>query len=195
MQGLADGYFIAPATVTAWLAGSPQPDIGPDHPACREALAAVAARIEALRAIGGRRTVDAFHRDLGALMIAACGISRSGPALERALLDLAALSAAFRADLALPDPGTAIEPELEKALRLEDFLALAELMLRDALAREESCGAHFREEHQTEQGEARRDDARFAHIAAWEHVSGGAPRRHVEPLTYTAISPSERSYR
>jgi len=111
------------------------------------------------------------------------------------LEELAALQAAFRQDLALPDPGTAIDPELEKALRVEDFLALAELMLRDALAREESCGAHFREEHQSESGEARRDDARFAHIAAWEHRPGDPPRRHLEPLQYSAISLSERNYR
>ena len=195
MQGLADGTFIAPATVTAWLAGAAQPELTPDHPACREALAAVAARIDALRAIGGGRPVDAFHRALGALMIDTCGISRSAPGLERGLAELAALQAAFRQDLALPDPGTPIDPELEKALRLEDFLALAELMLRDALAREESCGAHFREEHQSEGGEARRDDGRFAHIAAWEHCPGAAPRRHQEPLHYTALSPSERSYR
>ena len=195
MQGLADGTFIAPATVTAWLAGVAHPEVTPDHPACREALAAVAARIDALRAIGGGRPVDAFHRALGALMIDTCGISRSGPALERGLADLAALQAAFRQDLALPDPGTPIDPELEKALRLEDFLALAELMVRDALAREESCGAHFREEHQSESGEARRDDARFAHIAAWEHRPGAPPRRHVEPLQYSAISLSARNYR
>ena len=195
MQGLADGTFIAPATVTAWLAGAAQPELTPDHPACREALAAVAARIDALRAIGGGRPVDAFHRALGALMIDTCGISRSAPGLERGLAELAALQAAFRQDLALPDPGTPIDPELEKALRLEDFLQLAELMLRDALAREESCGAHFREEHQSEGGEARRDDDRFAHIAAWEHCPGAAPRRHQEPLHYTALSPSERSYR
>ena len=195
MQGLADGTFIAPATVTAWLAGVAHPEVTPDHPACREALAAVAARIDALRAIGGGRPVDAFHRALGALMIDTCGISRSGPALERGLAELAALQVAFRQDLALPDSGTPIDPELEKALRLEDFLALAELMLRDALAREESCGAHFREEHQSESGEARRDDARFAHIAAWEHRPGAPPRRHLEPLQYSAISPSERNYR
>jgi succinate dehydrogenase / fumarate reductase flavoprotein subunit len=195
MQGLADGTFIAPATVTAWLAGVAHPEVSPDHPACRAALAAVAARIDALRAIGGRRPVDAFHRALGALMIDTCGISRSGPALERGLEELAALRAAFREDLALPDPGTPIDPELEKSLRVEDFLALAELMLRDALAREESCGAHFREEHQSESGEARRDDARFAHIAAWEHRPGAPPRRHHEPLSYSAISLSERNYR
>ena len=136
-----------------------------------------------------------MHRQLGSLMIEACGNSRNGPALERALQDLEALAGGFRSELALADPGTPIDPELEKALRLEDFLALAELMLRDALVREESCGAHFREEHQTERGEARRDDGRFAHIAAWEHRGGAPPRRHTEPLAFTAISPSERSYR
>ena len=195
MQGLADGYFIAPATVTAWLAGAPQPELAADHPACRAAMAAVTARIAALRSIRGGRPVDAFHRELGALMIDACGISRSAPRLERALAELERLRAELRADLALPDHGTPIDPELEKALRVEDFFDLAALMLRDALAREESCGAHFREEHQSPQGEARRDDGRFAHIAAWEHVPGAEPRRHSEPLTYTAISPSERSYR
>jgi succinate dehydrogenase / fumarate reductase flavoprotein subunit len=195
MQGLADGYFIAPATVSAWLAGAPQPPIGDDHPACREAVAAVAERIAALRAIGGDRPVDAFHRELGALMIDACGISRSGPRLEAALGELAALRGEFRAGVALADHGTPIDPELEKALRLEDFLDLADLMLRDALARQESCGAHFREEHQSDDGEALRDDERFAHIAAWEHIPGASPRRHEEPLTYTAISPGQRSYR
>ncbi|MFM7361801.1 MAG: fumarate reductase/succinate dehydrogenase flavoprotein subunit [Cyanobium sp.] len=195
MQGLADGYFIAPATVTAWLAGAPQPDLAADHPACREALAAVAARIAALRAIGGSRPVDAFHRQLGALMIDACGISRSAPGLERALGELERLQREFRVDLALADHGTPIDAELEKALRVEDFFDLAGLMLRDALARQESCGAHFREEHQSAEGEARRDDGRFAHIAAWEHVAGAEPRRHSEPLTYTALTPSERSYR
>jgi succinate dehydrogenase / fumarate reductase flavoprotein subunit len=202
MQGLADGYFIAPATVTAWLAGAPQPSVEADHPACREALAVVAGRIAALRARGsgggsggGRRPVDAFHRELGALMIEACGISRSGPALSRALVELETLRAAFASELALADHGTPIDPELEKALRLEDFVQLAELMLRDALARQESCGAHFREEHQTPEGEALRDDARFGHIAAWEHVPGGEPRCHLEPLKFTAITPSTRSYR
>jgi succinate dehydrogenase / fumarate reductase flavoprotein subunit len=195
MQGLADGYFIVPATVTAWLAGAPQPPLRDDHPSCREAIAAVAARIAALRAIGGARPVDCFHRELGALMIDACGISRNGPRLERALGELEELRSAFRAGVALADHGTPIDPELEKALRLEDFLDLADLMLRDALAREESCGAHFREEHQSAEGEARRDDGRFAHIAAWEHGRGAAPRRHLEPLSFTAITPGQRSYR
>jgi succinate dehydrogenase / fumarate reductase flavoprotein subunit len=97
--------------------------------------------------------------------------------------------------VAVPDHGSPLDPELEKALRLEDLFGLADLMLRDALAREESCGAHFREEHQTAEGEARRDDGRFAHIAAWEHRPGAEPLRHVEPLHFEALTPAQRTYR
>ena len=128
-------------------------------------------------------------------MIEACGISRQGDRLQSALLELEALRGRCGEELRVVDHGTANNPELEKALRLQDFLGLAELMLRDALAREESCGAHFREEHQSADGEARRDDANFAHIAAWEHRPGAEPRRHSEPLSYTAIQPSQRNYR
>jgi succinate dehydrogenase / fumarate reductase flavoprotein subunit len=195
MQGLADGYFIAPATVPAWLAQHPQPDLPADHPACRDALAATQARIAALRASGGRRSVDSLHRELGLLMIEACGISRSGPRLWQALAEVQAQAECFRREVAVPDHGTPLDPELEKALRLEDLFGLADLMLRDALAREESCGAHFREEHQTAEGEARRDDGRFAHIAAWEHRPGGEPLRHVEPLCFEALTPAQRTYR
>ncbi|MCP9816770.1 fumarate reductase/succinate dehydrogenase flavoprotein subunit [Synechococcus sp. GreenBA-s] len=195
MQGLADGLFIAPATVTAWLAGQPLPEVGPDHPACRAAQAAAEARMAALLAVGGRRPVDGFHRELGLLLIDSCGISRNADGLRRGLEQVADLEAAFHADLRLPQPSSGPNAELEKALRLADFLPLASLMLRDALAREESCGAHFREEHQTPEGEARRDDTQFAHIAAWEFREGAEPRRHSEPLQFTAIQPSARSYR
>jgi succinate dehydrogenase / fumarate reductase flavoprotein subunit len=109
---------------------------------------------------------------------------------------VAALRQLVRAEVRIPDPGPGPDAELEKALRLEDFLGLADLMLRDALAREESCGAHFREEFQTPEGEARRDDAKFAHIAAWEYRGeGAAPQRHVEALQFTALAPSQRNYR
>jgi succinate dehydrogenase / fumarate reductase flavoprotein subunit len=204
MQGLADGYFIAPATVPAWLAGASHPEVSDHHPACREALAAAEARLRALVAPtgrgGGTRPVDGFHRELGLLMIEACGISRSGPRLRQALSEVEALRQRFAeeggvADTAGEGHGAGVNSELEKALRLEDFFGLADLMLRDALAREESCGAHFREEHQTPEGEARRDDARFAHIAAWEWLGDGPPRRHREPLTYTTLTPTARSYR
>jgi succinate dehydrogenase / fumarate reductase flavoprotein subunit len=227
MQGLADGYFIAPATVPAWLAGAPQPEVGAEHPACLEALAAVRARLRALAAPPGKASsgrgappVDAFHRELGLLMIEACGISRSGPSLRQALADVEALRQRFAEEGGVADVTSGggadsgrdkgsgrgegsgrgkgsggLNVELEKALRLEDFFGLADLMLRDALAREESCGAHFREEHQTAEGEALRDDARFSHIAAWEFAGEDGPRRHSEPLTYTALTPTARSYR
>jgi succinate dehydrogenase / fumarate reductase flavoprotein subunit len=208
MQGLADGYFIAPATVTAWLAGHPQPPIPADHPACRAALAAAEARIAALRPVAGAgspvrpggggaggRTATDLHRELGLLMIEVCGISRSAPELRRGLAAVEALRQEFRAEVRLSDHGPGPDEALEKALRLEDFLGLADLMLRDALAREESCGAHFREEFQTAEGEAQRDDERFAHIAAWEYRPEGPPQRHSEPLQFTAMVPSRRNYR
>ena len=204
MQGLADGYFIAPATVTAWLASHPQPAIPADHPACRAALAAAQARIDALRQKanrpgaaggGGGRTPTDLHRELGLLMIEVCGISRSAPELQRGLVAVEALRQEFEAGVRVPDHGTGPDEALERALRLEDFLGLADLMLRDALAREESCGAHFREEHQTAEGEARRDDENFAHIAAWEIQPQGPPRRLSEPLTFSSLEPQARSYR
>jgi len=203
MQGLADGYFIAPATVPAWLAGAPQPELGADHPACREAVAAAAARLRTLLAPHGSgrglRPVDGFHRELGLLMIEACGISRSGPRLRQALAEVDQLRQRFAEEGGVAETSVAggggPNGELEKALRLQDFFGLADLMLRDALGREESCGAHFREEHQTAEGEALRDDARFCHIAAWEFAGQDGPRRHSEPLAYTTLTPAARSYR
>ena len=199
MQGLADGYFIAPATVSAWLAGQPQADLADDHAACREARARAEARIAALRrplAGGGRpATADGLHRELGLLMIEACGISRRAEPLRAAIGELERLRAVYEERLRLPDHGCGLDTELEKALRLGDFLDLAGLMLADALAREESCGAHFREEHQTPEGEALRDDDRFAHIAVWEHRPDGPPRRHQEPLRFVASRPDQRNYR
>jgi succinate dehydrogenase / fumarate reductase flavoprotein subunit len=203
MQGLADGYFIAPATVPAWLAGAAHPEVGVDHPACREALAAVEARLKALlepKGAGlGHQPVDGFHRELGLLMIEACGISRSGARLGQAIDGVEVLRQRFAAEGAVAEGagggGRGIHDELEKALRFQDFLGLADLMLRDALAREESCGAHFREEHQTAEGEALRDDARFSHIAAWVFSGEGPPRRHSEPLSFSTLTPTARSYR
>ena len=203
MQGLADGYFIAPATVPAWLAGAAHPEVGADHPACREALAAVEVRLAAALAPKGaglaHQPVDGFHRELGLLMIEACGISRSGPRLRQAIEEVEALRQRFAAEGAVAEGAgggvRGIHDELEKALRFQDFLGLADLMLRDALAREESCGAHFREEHQSAEGEALRDDGRFAHIAAWAYTGAGEPRRYSEPLTYTTLTPTARSYR
>ena len=196
MQGLADGYFIAPATVTAWLASHPTTAIGADHPACSEALARARARIAALLAVPGKWPVDCFHRELGAIMLGHCGISRTAEGLQTGLEEVATLEQRFHAELRLPGSAEGPNTELEKALRLVDFFGLAQLMLRDALAREESCGAHFREEHQTPDGEAQRDDTRFAHIAAWEHRGNGRePVRRSEPLSFSILQPSARSYR
>jgi succinate dehydrogenase / fumarate reductase flavoprotein subunit len=195
MQGLADGYFIAPATVTAWLASTPSAEISSEHPACRDALESTRKRIHALLSSGGHTPVDAFHRELGALMIDRCGISRHAEGLRQGLEQLAALEQRFHAEVRVPADACGPNAELEKALRVSDFFGLAQLMLRDALAREESCGAHFREEHQSADGEAQRDDTNFAHIAAWEHCSDGEPIRHSEPLQFTVLQPSTRSYR
>ena len=195
MQGLADGYFIAPATVTAWLAGAPLPPVTADHPACRDALQSTRQRIDALLHNGGDSSVDSFHRELGAVMIDRCGISRDAAGLRQGLSQVEAMEQRFEAEVRVPGEATGPNAELEKALRVRDFFGLAQLMLRDALAREESCGAHFREEHQSADGEARRDDANFAHIAAWEHQDGAAPIRHAEALQFTALQPSTRSYR
>ena len=195
MQGLADGYFIAPATVTAFLASTPSEDIQPDHPACREALQNTQARIHSLLATDGNTSVDSFHRELGALMIDRCGISRSAKELQEGISQVQTLQQRFETEVRVPGEAAGPNAELEKALRLNDFFGLAQLMLRDALAREESCGAHFREEHQTSEGEACRDDENFAHIAAWEHNGTGEPIRHAETLQFTALQPSTRSYK
>jgi succinate dehydrogenase / fumarate reductase flavoprotein subunit len=195
MQGLADGYFIAPSTVTAWLAGTPAEDVPTDHPACREALASTRSRINQLLNSEGNTPVDSFHRELGSVMIDRCGISRHAEGLREGLEQVKALEQRFEAEVRVPGEASGPNAELEKALRVKDFFGLAQLMLRDALAREESCGAHFREEHQSDDGEARRDDVNFAHIAAWEHNTDGEPIRHSEPLQFTALQPSTRSYK
>ncbi|WP_392345701.1 fumarate reductase/succinate dehydrogenase flavoprotein subunit [Parasynechococcus sp.] len=195
MQGLADGYFIAPFTVTAWLAGTPTQDVPTDHPACREALESTRRRISQLIKSEGNTPVDSFHRELGSVMIDRCGISRHADGLREGLEQVKVLEKRFEAEVRVPGEASGPNAELEKALRVKDFFGLAQLMLRDALAREESCGAHFREEHQSDDGEARRDDVNFAHIAAWEHNTDGEPIRHSEPLQFTALQPSTRSYK
>jgi succinate dehydrogenase / fumarate reductase flavoprotein subunit len=195
MQGLADGYFIAPSTVTAWLASTPAEDVPTDHPACREAMESTRTRISQLLNSKGNTPVDSFHRELGSVMIDRCGISRHADGLKEGLQQVRSLQQRFDTEVRVPGDANGPNAELEKALRVKDFFGLAQLMLRDALAREESCGAHFREEHQSEDGEARRDDANFAHIAAWEHNADGEAIRHSEPLQFTALQPSTRSYK
>ena len=194
MQGLADGYFIAPSTVTAWLASTPQVAIATDHPECTAALHSARTRIDQLLSSAGNTPVDTFHRDLGSVMIDRCGISRDAEGLRQGLQAVSALEDRFHSDLRVPGEAQGPNPELDKALRVADFFGLAQLMLRDALAREESCGAHFREEHQSPEGEALRDDDNFGHIAAWEANPNGDPIRHSEPLQFTSLQPSTRRY-
>ncbi len=195
MQGLADGYFIAPLSVGDYLASAKLAPVGLGHPAFAEAAAGVARRVETLLASRRRQTADAFHRQLGKLLWDECGMSRSASGLRAALAQIPELRDAFWRDVIVPGGGSELNQSLERAGRVADFLELGELMCRDALERDESCGSHFRLEHQTPDGEAERDDARFAHVAVWQHAGRDVPaRRHVEPLAFTAVAPSARSY-
>jgi len=196
MQGLADGYFIIPPAVGDYLATAAPSTVDVQHPAFAAAEDLARARLERLLAIRGRRSVDAFHRELGRLMWDACGMSRSAAGLQQALARLPALRDEFWREANVTGGAGELNQALERAGRVADFLELAELMCRDALARDESCGSHFREEHQTPDGEARRDDDQFAHVAVWEHAGAGAPpRRHVEPLVFETVKPGQRSYK
>src|SRR3989338_6283999 len=195
MQGLADGYFIAPLTIADYLAARrPQPEAV--HPAFADARRDIEERVRRLLGVRGKRTVDAFHRDLGKLMWDACGMSRSAAGLTRALAEIPRLRESFWKDVTVLGGGEELNQALEKAGRVADFLEFAELVCRDALHREESCGGHFRVEHQTADGEAKRDDARFCYVAAWQHAGEGRePVLHREPLAFEAIPLSERSYK
>ena len=160
------------------------------------AQAEVTAGIERLLSVKGTRTVDSFHRELGRIMWERCGMARNQASLERALELISALRTEFWEDVRVCSSGEELNASLEKAGRVADFLEFAELMCLDALTREESCGAHFREEYQTEEHEAKRDDERFMHVAAWEYRGANvAPKRHVEPLVYENVHPTRRSYR
>jgi len=197
MQGVADGYFVLPATISHylsdWLNVDPVPT---DDPVFVEAEAAVTAKIRRLLDIGGTRSVDHFHRRLGHIMIDYCGMSRSKEGLEKALDEIAALTEEFWRDLKVLGDNESMNQSLERAGRVADFLELADLMVRDALDREESCGGHFRVEHQTEDGEALRDDEHFAFVSAWEWEGEGvAPIRRKEPLTFENVELTQRSYK
>ncbi len=196
MQGLGDGYFVIPATIGSYLAGQKPGAIAADHPEVRAAEAAVAGRTTRLLGIKGRRTPSSFHRELGHLMWELCGMARNQAGLEQALQKLPALRAEFWENLNVPGESAELNQSLEVAGRVADFLELGELICRDALAREESCGGHFREEYQTEDGEAKRDDARFCHAAVWEfRGDDAAPIRHEESLAFENVHLAMRSYK
>src|SRR6266540_4191045 len=183
-------------TIGHYLASGKAEKIGPEHPEVKAAERAVADRIQKLLSIRGTRTVTSFHRELGRLMWEYCGMARNKRGLLTALQKIPALREEFWENVTVPGQGPELNQSLENAGRVADFLELGELICLDALEREESCGGHFREEHQTPDGEALRDDERFCHVAAWEYAgNGGRPIRHVEPLTFEYVPLQQRSYK
>jgi succinate dehydrogenase / fumarate reductase flavoprotein subunit len=196
MQGLADGYFIVTNTIADYLATARLPAVETTHAAFRDAEAQVAARTKRLLATRGTRTVDSFHRELGSLMWEYCGMSRSAAGLRTALEKIPKLREEFWRDVNVPGSADTLNQALEKAGRVADFFELAELMCLDALDRRESCGGHFREEYQTPDGEALRDDEHFAYVSAWEYEGEGAPPvLNKEPLTFDYVHLAQRSYK
>ncbi|HJQ21787.1 MAG TPA: fumarate reductase/succinate dehydrogenase flavoprotein subunit [Gemmatimonadaceae bacterium] len=196
MQGLADGYFIVPLTIGDYLATAKPAPLREDHPAVQATVREVTQRTEALLAIKGTRSSQEFHRELGKVMWEYCGMARSADGLRTALQEIPRLRAEFWRDLRVPGTGEELNQSLEHAGRVADFLELAELMCIDALHREESCGGHFRVEHQTPDGEALRDDARFAYVAAWQYTGDGKPPvLNKEPLQFENVALSQRSYK
>ena len=197
MQGLADGYFVLPYTIGDDLAGRLGETVVPtDDPVFVEAEAAVQSQVDQFMSIGGTRSVDWFHRELGKIVWDYIGMERTKEGLEKALSEIPALEEEFWKDLRLPGSTATLNSSLEKAGRVADFFELAKLMARDALDREESCGGHFRAEHQTEEGEAQRDDDNFAHVAAWEwNGADSVQTRHEEELVFENVALTQRSYK
>ena len=195
MQGLADGYFVLPYTIGGYLAGFLGTEPVPiDDLAFHQVETEVSERVKGFLAGRGTRSVDWYHRELGRLMWDYCGMSRHRTSLEKALSEIPALYQEFKTDVRVLGTNEQLNQSLEKAGRVDDFFQLAELMCLDALHREESCGAHFREEHQFEDGEAKRDDENFAYVAAWEWT-GGEPILNKEPLVFEEVHPTTRSYK
>ncbi len=196
MQGLADGYFIISNTIADYLASEKPARVDTAHAAFKDAEARVAEMTKRLLAAKGSRTVDSFHRELGSIMWEYCGMSRSEAGLRTALEKIPKLRAEFWRDVNVPGSADTLNQALEKAGRVADFFELAELMCLDALERRESCGGHFREEFQTADGEALRDDENFAYVAAWEYAGeGAAPRLNKEPLDFEYVHLAQRSYK
>ncbi|MBT4094606.1 MAG: fumarate reductase/succinate dehydrogenase flavoprotein subunit [Nitrospinaceae bacterium] len=194
MQGLADGYFVIPTTISEYLAGQAPGEVGTDHEAFREATGEVDEKIKKILAVDGRRTANSFHRELGHIMWDKCGMARNEEGLKSALDMIPALREEFWQNVKVTGTGDDLNKELERAGRVADFLEFGELLVTDALHREESCGGHFREEHQSEEGEAKRDDENFSYVGAWEYT-GGAPVLHKEELEFEEVHLAVRSYK
>jgi succinate dehydrogenase / fumarate reductase flavoprotein subunit len=195
MQGLADGYFIIPYTIGDYLAQTPLAAVAGDAPEVMAAEREVGQRTEKLLSIKGQRTVDSFHRELGLLLWEKCGMARNEAGLNEALDRIPAIREEFWENVTVPGTGADLNQSLEKAGRVADFLELGELLCIDALHRSESCGGHFREESQTEDGEALRIDDKFSYVAAWESGGGGKPILHKEPLEFEYVHLTQRSYK
>ena len=195
MQGLADGYFVIPYTIGNYLADEiATKPIPLDHPAFVETETEVRQRIETLMSIKGTQSVESMHKRLGKIMWDKCGMARNANGLREAITEIQQLKKEFWSDIRIPGSINEFNPELDKAGRVADFIELGELMCKDALHRSESCGGHFREEHQTEEGEALRHDAEFMYVAAWE-FKGDDWQMHKEELKYDVVKPSQRSYK
>jgi succinate dehydrogenase / fumarate reductase flavoprotein subunit len=196
MQGLADGYFIIPYTIGDYLADGKFKSVDESHAAFKDAERQVAQLSAKILAAGGKRPVDEIHKELGKIMWEYCGMARNAAGLKKAVEMIPELRQQFWREVSLPGSADEFNQELEKAHRLADFLELGELIAQDALHREESCGGHFREEHQTEDNEAQRDDEKFSYVAAWEFKGVGTPENlHKEPLMFEYAKPSQRSYK
>jgi succinate dehydrogenase / fumarate reductase flavoprotein subunit len=196
MQGLADGYFVIPYTIGNYLADEiATAAIATSHPAFEAAEKEVADRISQLMNIKGRQSVESFHKRLGKIMWDKCGMARNAQGLQEAIKEIQQLKKEFWSDVRIPGSIKEMNPELDKANRVADFIELGELMCKDALNRNESCGGHFREESQTEDGEAKRDDANYAYVAAWEYKSDSNWELHKENLEFEVAKPTQRSYK
>ena len=195
MQGLADGYFILPYTIGNYLATAKQAKVTTDHPEFKRSIAEVNAQTSKLLSINGKHTVDEFHRELGHVMWEYCGMARNEAGLKKALGLIPEIRERFWKEVRVPGVGAEFNQNLEKAGRVADFLEFGELMCLDALTRDESCGGHFREEHQMDDGEAKRDDEGFAHAAVWEYKGAGqTPALHKEPLAFEHVHLATRVY-
>ncbi|MGK0482579.1 MAG: succinate dehydrogenase / fumarate reductase flavoprotein subunit [Planctomycetota bacterium] len=196
MQGLADGYFVVPATIASHLAGRKLGEVTTDHPAFKEAESSSREMAEKLMNIKGTRSVDSMHRELGNIVWNYCGMERSAAGLEEGKKRVADLREQFWTDVRVVGDQNTINQDLEKAGRVADFMEFAEVMMHDALVRDESCGGHFRTEHQTEEGEAKRDDEHFSHSTAWEYSGQNqTPTEHREQLTFEEVKLTTRSYK
>lgn len=196
MQGLADGYFVLPYTIGDYLATSAKTKVSPDNPAFKQAEEAMVTKTKKLLSIKGKRTVDSFHRELGLLMWEYCGMARNEASLKKALQRIPEIREEFWKNVNILGVNEEFNMSLEKAGRVADFLEFAELMCTDALDRDESCGGHFRTEHQTAEGEAERNDADYAHVSCWEYTGDGKKPNFIkEPLTFETVHLQTRSYK